>query len=67
MATDNGMEQVRQYAALMGKGLNPGDLVDIRTLGRAEVIEVLPDGVLKVRTASRCPVLVRALVCRKVR
>jgi len=62
----NGLEQVKQYAALAGNQFNPGDLVDIRQIGRAEVIEVLADGVLKVRTAQRCPVLVKAIVCRKV-
>lgn len=62
----NGLEQVRQYAGLAEEGFNPGDLMDIRTLGRAEVIEVLAGGMLKVRTAQRCPVLVKATVCRKV-
>jgi len=62
----NGMQQVKAYAALMGDRFEPGDLVDIRTLGRAEVIEVKPDGILKVRTAQRCPVLIRAAVCKKV-
>lgn len=62
----NGLEQVRQYAELAGEQFNPGDLVDIRTLGRAEVIEVLAGGMLKVRTAKRCPVLIREAVCRKV-
>lgn len=62
----DGTQQVRAYAALAGEQFQPGDLVDIRTLGRAEVIEVKPDGVLSVRTAERCPVLIRAAVCRKV-
>lgn len=63
----NGLEQVTQYAALMGEQFQPGDLVDIRELGRSEVLEVLPDSMLKVRTATRCPVLVKAIVCRRVR
>lgn len=62
----NGLEQVKRYAALAGEQFRPGDLVDIRELGRAEVLEVLPDGLLRLRTAQRCPVLVRAAVCRKV-
>ena len=62
----NGLEQTQAYAALAGDQFRPGDLVDIRTLGRAEVMEVMPAGVLKVRTAARCPVLIRAAVCRKV-
>ena len=58
------------------RGINPlsrldeyraGDLVDIRQLGRAEVMEVLPGGMLRIRTADRCPVLIRAAVCRKVK
>jgi len=63
----NGREQVMQYAALAGIQFNPGDLVDIRTLGSAEVLDVLPGGMLRVRTADRCPVLVKAIVCRRVR
>jgi len=63
----NGRKQVEQYAALAGIQFNPGDLVDIKQLGRAEVLEVLPGGTLKVRTAERCSVLVKAIVCRKVR
>lgn len=63
----NGLEQVNQYAALMGEEFQPGDLVDIRELGRSEVLEVLPGSMLKVRTATRCPVLVKAIVCRRVR
>mgnify|MGYP005877808585 FL=1 len=62
----NGREQAEALARLA----NPwraGDLVDIRTLGRAEVIEVLPGGMLKVRTAARCPVLIKAVACQKVR
>ena len=62
----DGKQQTEAYAALAGDQFRPGDLVDIRTLGRAEVIEVLPAGVLKVRTAARCPVLIRAAVCRRV-
>ena len=62
----NGMQQVKAYARLAGKRFKPGDLVDIRTLGRAEVMAVLPDGMLRVRTASRCPVLIRAAECRMV-
>jgi len=62
----NGLEQVKQYAALAGNQFNPGDLVDIRQIGRAEVIEVLPEGMLRVRTAERCSVLVKQFVCRKV-
>jgi len=62
----NGLEQVQAYSALMGNQFRPGDLVDIRTLGRAEVLEVLPGGMLKVRTAERCAVLIRAAVCRRV-
>ena len=62
----NGRLQVEQYAALARSGFKPGDLVDIRTLGRAEVLEVLPGGMLRIRTADRSPVLVRAAVCRKV-
>lgn len=61
----NGRQQTEALARLA----NPwraGDLVDIRTLGRAEVIEVLPEGMLKVRTAQRCPVVVKAVVCRRV-
>lgn len=62
----NGLEQVKAYARLNGDDFKAGDLVDIRTLGRAEVIEVMTKGMLKVRTAARCPVLIRAAVCRKV-
>jgi len=63
----NGRKQVEQYAALAGIHFNPGDLVDIKQLGRAEVLEALPGGMLKVRTAEKCSVLVKQFVCRKVR
>jgi len=62
----NGLEQVKQYATLAGDEYRAGDLVDIRQLGRAEVMEVLPGGMLRIRTADRCPVLIRAAVCRRV-
>lgn len=59
----------KQQTEALARLANPwraGDLVDIRTLGRAEVVEVLDGGMLKVRTAARCPVLIRAAVCRRV-
>ena len=62
----NGLEQVNHYARLAGDEFKPGDLVDIRQLGRAEVLAVLPGGMLRIRTADRCPVLIRAAVCRRV-
>ncbi len=61
----NGRQQVQLYAQLAST-IQPGCLVEIRQLGRAEVLEVLPEGMLKVRTANRCPVLVKASVCRLV-
>ena len=63
----NGLEQVNHYARLAGDEFKPGDLVDIRQLGRCEVLAILPDGLLRIRTADRCPVLIRAAVCRKVK
>ena len=63
----NGRIQVEQYAALAGNQFRPGDLVDVRQLGRCEVLEALPDGVVRIRTAERCPVLVKAIVCRRVK
>jgi len=63
----NGKMQVEQYARLAGDLFTPGDLVDVRQLGRCEVLEVLPDAVLKLRTAERCPVLVRTAICERVR
>jgi len=67
----NGREQTEAYARLYTPdqlaGYRVGDLVDIKQLGRAEVIAVLPQGMLRVRTADRCSVLVKAIVCRRVR
>ena len=61
----DGKQQTDTYAALAGELFMPGDLVDIRTLGRAEVQAVLPGGMLRVRTAQRCPVMVRAADCKQ--
>ena len=63
----NGLEQVNHYARLAGDEFKPGDLVDIRQLGRCEILAVLPDGLLRIRTSDRCPVLIRAAVCRRVK
>jgi len=63
----DGRTQVEQYARLAGDKFKPGDLCDVRQLGRCEILEALPDGVLKLRTAERCPVLVRAAICERVR
>lgn len=62
----NGLEQVKAYARLNDNDFKPGDLVDVRQLGRCEVLEVMPDGMLRLRTSERCPVLVKAVVCRRV-
>ena len=62
----NGRIQVERYAALAGNQYKTGDLVDVRQLGRCEVLAVLPDGMLRLRTSERCPVLVKAAICRKV-
>lgn len=63
----NGLEQVKAYARLHGDELKPGDLVDVRQLGRCEVLAVLPDGMARIRTAERCPVLVKRFICERVR
>ena len=62
----NGLEQTKAYAALAGEQFRTGDLVDVRQLGRCEVLEALPDGMLRLRTSERCPVIIRAAVCRRV-
>ena len=62
----DGKMQVERYAALAGEQFRTGDLVDVRQLGRCEVMEALPDGMLRLRTSERCPVLVKAVVCRRV-
>ena len=62
----DGKQQTAAYAALAGQQFRTGDLVDVRQLGRCEVMEALPDGMLRLRTSERCPVLIRAAVCRKV-
>ena len=52
----NGREQVKAYAQLWQPdelaGFKIGDLVDCPTLGRCEVVELIPPSLLKVRTAS---------------
>ncbi len=67
--TLNGRQQAEALARLANPepGFKSGDLVDIRTLGRAEVLAVLPGGLLRIRTANRCPVEVKAFICERVR
>ena len=63
----NGKKQVQQYARLGGYVFKPGDLVDVKQLGRCEVIAVMPDGFIQLRTQQRCPVLVKRSICERVR
>jgi len=63
----NGLEQVKAYARLRGDELQPGELVDVRQLGRCEVLAVLPEGMVRLRTAERCPVIVKRVICERVR
>lgn len=43
-----------------------GDLVDVQSFGRAEVVEALPGGMLRVRVANRATFQVRESICRRV-
>lgn len=47
-------------------GYRVGDLVESETLGRCEVIELRPPSLLKVKTATGCPVLIGWRAARKV-
>lgn len=63
---NDGRQQAEAYAKLSQPAIQPGDLVDC-PLGRAEVMEVLPGAMLKLRTSDRCPVMVKRYICQKVR
>lgn len=48
-------------------GFKVGDLADIQTLGRVEVVELLPPSLLKVRTKTGGMAKVGWMVCQRVR
>ncbi len=66
----NGKEQVEQYARLWQPdepaGFRINDLVDCPTLGRCQVIALMPPSLLKVRTATGAEAKVGWKVAQKV-
>lgn len=65
----NGAEQVRAYASLYQpdqlSGFKVGSLADVPSLGRVEVIELMPPALLKVRTSTGTIAKVGYRVCRR--
>jgi len=47
-------------------GFRVGDLIESESLGRCEVIELKPPSLLRVKTATGCPVLIGWRAARKV-
>lgn len=66
----NGREQVAQYAQLWQPdqlaGFRVGDLVDLQTIGRCEVIELLPPSELRLRASSGAILKCGWRIARKV-
>lgn len=66
----NGREQTQAYAALYQPdelaGFRVGDLVDVPTLGRCEVIGLIQPSLLKLRTSTGAEVKCGWRACQRV-